>query len=62
MLIRKTPKDKENYIIVTPLTSAVLHMAGFSPMYMDDDYVYYKKIPSLIGFMEREELKQCLNH
>lgn len=60
MLIRETPKNPNNYIIVDSLTSQVLQMCGFSPKYMDKDYLYYVKDECIVKFMEREGLK-CRN-
>lgn len=56
MLIRETPKNPNNYIIVDNLTSQVLQMCGFSPKYMDDKYLYYIKDECIVAFMEREGL------
>lgn len=60
MIIRKTPKNKEDYIIVTSFVSNVLNMCGFIPKYIDDEYIYYVKDDCILAFMEKEGLK-CQN-
>lgn len=59
MIIRGTPNNKDNYICVTPLVSQILHMCGFSPKYIDNEYVYYVKDICIEKFIEREGIK-CL--
>lgn len=59
MIIRGCPIRKEFYIKVNSYTSEILHSCGFSPKYIDDEYIYYVKDICLEKFMEREGLKEC---
>ena len=56
MIIRKTPKDKEKYIIVNSNIGRILQENGFYPKYMDDKSIYYVKSDEIINFMSREDL------
>ena len=53
MIIRGTPKNKNNFILVGSETTLVLHKNGFVPMYIDENGVYYKKNKEILDFMER---------
>ena len=53
MIIRETPKNKDNFILVDSETTLVLHKNGFIPMYIDESGVYYKKNKEILDFMER---------
>jgi hypothetical protein len=53
MIIRGTPKDKNNFILVDSEMTKVLHSNGFIPMYIDKNGVYYKKDKEILEFMER---------
>ena len=53
MIIRGTPKNKDNYILVDSETTLVLHKNGFIPMYIDENGVYYKNNKEILDFMER---------
>ena len=53
MIIRGTPKNKDNYILVDSETTLVLHKNGFVPMYIDESGIYYKKNKEILDFMER---------
>ena len=55
MIIRGTPKNKDNYILVDSETTLVLHKNGFIPMYIDENGVYYKKNKEILEFMERRK-------
>lgn len=57
MIIRCTPKNKENYIIVDSETSGILNKNGFYPKYIDYDDIYYVKSNEIIEFMKKEDLK-----
>jgi hypothetical protein len=57
MLIRQTPKNKENYIMVDSKVSQILQENGFYPKYMDDEFIYYVKSDEIIEFMSKEGLK-----
>ena len=58
MIIRETPKNTEEYIIVDGATSNILHQNGFYPKYMDNNFVYYVRSNEIIDFMLKEDL-QC---
>ena len=51
MIIRETPKNTEEYIIVDGATSNILHQNGFYPKYMDNNFVYYVRSNEIIDFM-----------
>lgn len=53
MLIRKDPKDPNNYISVNSSISEILHKNGFKPMYMSlsGDKIYFKKNKNLMNFI-----------
>lgn len=55
MIIRGTPKNKDNYILVDSETTLVLHKNGFIPMYIDESGIYYKKNKEILDFMERRK-------
>lgn len=56
MLIRQTPKNKENYIMVDSKISQILQENGFCPKYMDNEFIYYVKSNEIIEFMSKEGL------
>ena len=56
MLIRKTPKNKEKYIIVDSKVSQILQENGFYPKYMDNEAIYYVKSDEIVEFMSKEGL------
>lgn len=56
MLIRKTPKNKEKYIIVDSKVSQILQENGFCPKYMDNEVIYYVKSDEIVEFMSKEGL------
>lgn len=58
MIIRETPKNAEEYIIVDGATSNILHQNGFYPKYIDNNFVYYVRSNEIINFMLKEDL-QC---
>lgn len=55
MIIRGTPKNKDNYILVDSETTLVLHKNGFIPMYIDESGIYYKKNKEILDFVERRK-------
>ena len=55
MIIRGTPKNKDNYILVDSETTLVLHKNGFIPMYIDESGIYYKKNKEILEFMEQHK-------
>lgn len=56
MLIRRTPKNKEKYIIVDSKVSQILQENGFCPKYMDNEAIYYVKSDEIVEFMSKEDL------
>ena len=55
MIIRGTPKNKDNYILVDSETTLVLHSNGFIPMCIDENGAYYKKNKEILEFMEQHK-------
>lgn len=43
MVIRGTPKDLTEYYLADGLVAFQLQQAGFKPVYIDEDAVYFKK-------------------
>lgn len=60
MIIRETPKNAKEYIIVDGATSNILCQSGFHPKYMDKNFVYYVRSNEIIDFMLKEDL-HCKN-
>lgn len=58
MIIRKTPKNPKDYIIVDAKTSEILHKNGFHPKYMDikGEKYYYVKTENVIYFIKQNNL------
>lgn len=56
MIIRQTPKNKENYIMVDSKVSQILQENGFCPKFMDMEFIYYVKSDEIIEFMSKEGL------
>jgi len=55
MIIRKTPKDKEKYIIVTNNELAFkLQLNGFMPKYIDDEAMYFIKSEEILSIINGE--------
>ncbi len=57
MIIRGTPKNKENYIIVDSYTSNILCENNFCPKYIDNEYVYFVRNIDIINFIIKGGLK-----
>ena len=53
MIIRETPKNKDKYIAVSSDISNVLHLMGFTPKYIDEEYIYYVKSEEILKIMEK---------
>lgn len=48
MIVRDTPKDKENYVLITDDYKALsLQEQGISPKYMDENGLYFAKSDEL---------------
>ena len=56
MVIRGTPNDLNNYIIVEDVTNMILQENGFIPKYIDSEHVYFIKTKDLLEFIERGNL------
>ena len=56
MIIRKTPKNKNEYIMVNSDKSRILQENGFCPKYIDNEAIYYVKSDKIIEFMSKEGL------
>lgn len=56
MVIRETPKNKDKFIYVNNEIGDILQKNGFSPKYMDFNYLYFIKTKEIEIFMEREGL------
>lgn len=56
MVIRGTPKNINNFIIVTDDTIVYeLQLEGFELNYIDNKKAYFKKTKELLEFMERSD-------
>ena len=53
MIIRGTPTDVDNYILVGAEQSIELHENGFFPKYINDEGIYYFRTEELLEFVER---------
>ena len=58
MIIRETPKNAKEYIIVDTITSNIVHKNGVDTKYMDNNFVDYVRSNEIIDFMLKEDL-QC---
>ena len=58
MIIRKTPKNIKNYLMVDSDTSVILHEHGYYPKYMsmDGKHYYYVKTENIINFINQNNL------
>ncbi len=59
MIIRKEPKDKENYVIVTSNDNIILHRNGFIPRFMsfDGELYFYTRSDNILSFIKDNNLK-----
>lgn len=48
MVIRGTPTNRNDYVLVDNITSNYLHMNGFTPRYMDKQGIYYEKSDKIL--------------
>lgn len=58
MIIRKSPTNKNDFVMVISDVSQKLHEMGFIPKYIDEDYIYYvkcKEILKAIKLLERSK-------
>ena len=56
MIIRKTPKNKNEYIIVNSDKSRILQENGFCPKYIDNEAIYYVKSDKIIKFIKTNNI------
>lgn len=56
MIIRQTPKNKENYIMVNSKVSQILQENGFYPKYMDNEAIYYVKSDKIVEFIKTNNI------
>lgn len=58
MIIRKVPKNIDEYVKVNTKTTLVLHHNGFIPKYMDEkgEYYFYEKSDDILIFMKNNNL------
>jgi hypothetical protein len=52
MIIRGTPKNIEDYIKADCQINLMLVSKGFTPNYIDGEYVYYKRTQELLDIIE----------
>lgn len=56
MVIRKTPKNNKDYIIVDSNASVILHEAGFYPKFISTNnkkyLIYYEKNDDIMKFIQ----------
>lgn len=59
MIIRKTPQDKENYVIVNSKDNIILHQNGFMPKFMsfDGELYFYTRSDNILSFINNNNLK-----
>ena len=59
MIIRRSPTNIEDFIMVKSEMSERLHEMGFEPKYIDEEWIYYikcKTILDAIDTLERSKL------
>lgn len=56
MIIRNSPRDTNNYIIVNSEISKILHKHGFIPKYIDNNEIYYEYSDELLLYMQNNKL------
>lgn len=53
MIIRDTPDDLDNFVMVDSELGFKLQQKGFKPMYMDFDALYFRKTNKLLKFLKK---------
>ena len=53
MIIRDTPSDLDNFIAVEGELAFKLQQKGFTPLYMDEEVLYFKKTSKLLKFLKK---------
>ena len=60
MIIRNTPKNSDDYIVVDSNTSIILHKNGFYPRFIsvknNEYFIYYVKSDEILDFMQNNNL------
>ena len=56
MIIRGTPKDITDYYLTDGDMAFRLQQAGFKPVYIDEDAVYFKKNKKLQKFLSKFDI------
>jgi hypothetical protein len=57
MIIRRSPTNKEDFIMVKSEQSNKLIEFGFIPKYIDEDWIYYPKNEKISEILERSKLE-----
>lgn len=52
MIIRRSPTNIEDFVMVKSDMSEKLHELGFVPKYMDNDWIYYVKNQAILNVIE----------
>lgn len=55
MIIRGTPRNVNDYIAVNNEMSLTLHVNGFVPSYIDENWIYYKADKEILDFLREKE-------
>ena len=58
MIIRRSPTNVEDFVMVKSDMSEILHEMGFEPKYIDEEWIYYtkcEKILDVITTLERSK-------
>ena len=56
MIIRGTPKDITEYYLSDGEVAFRLQQAGFKPVYIDEDAIYFKKNKKLQKFLSKFDI------
>lgn len=59
MIIRRSPTNKDDFVMVNSEMSEKLHELGFIPKYIDNEWIYYIKCNAIldtIKILERSKL------
>lgn len=52
MVIRQTPDNKQDFVIVDDEVGYYLQLNGFSPKFVDNEALYFKREDDLIEFID----------
>lgn len=56
MIIRQTPKNPQDFIIVDVKQGEILQKNNFHPLYMDMKNLYFEKTKEILDFMKGGEI------